>query len=196
MKISINDAMADELGKAIYDDLMEVYGEMAVPCAKECVKLLKKTYKTIVDQYYAFETEDYIRHGESDVGTRAGNNLYLADDIHIQYKGRNGSHLRPDSIHIDIVGEHMLGSYPSWSKKKSMSRDAIVDYVFLSGSMHGLPRFSFTPNISIYGQKIEGNPLNIMLNARSMIVEREYTNKIINALNEHIKLYQRIIERW
>ena len=196
MRISIDDAMADELGKIIYNDLMDVYGKMAVPCAKNCVKLLKKTYKNIVEQYYSFETEDYIRHGESSAGTRVGHNLYLADDIHVEYKGRNGSHLRPYSIHIDIVGDEMMGGHPSWNKKKNMSNDAIVDYVFLKNSIHGLPQFPFSPKVNLYGKSLVGNPLSIMLNARSMIIETEYTNKIINTLNEHVKLYQKIIERW
>ena len=62
-----------------------------------------KMYDSFIDQFYAYETTSYIRHGETRSGTKVGINLYRANDI--SFNPRNFE------VDINISSRDMEGSY-------------------------------------------------------------------------------------
>ena len=61
-------------------------------------------YDTLIDQFYAYKTSSYIRHGETRPGTGMGINLYRANSI---YK-KNGKN---PILTIQINADNMEGGY-------------------------------------------------------------------------------------
>lgn len=64
-----------------------------------------KMYDTFIDQFYAYETTSYIRHGQSKPGTGSGENLYRGQRIR-----KYGGNLNP-RLSIEFSGADMQGGY-------------------------------------------------------------------------------------
>ena len=64
-----------------------------------------KMYNTFIDQFYAYETTVYIRHGQVRPGTGVGENLYRGQRIR-----KSGGGFNP-KLTIEFSGMNMQGGY-------------------------------------------------------------------------------------
>lgn len=78
-----------------------------------------RMYDSLIDQFYAYKTSSYIRHGETRPGTGMGMNLYRANNI-LKKNGRN------PMLIIQINANDMESGYQHNTKSE------VLDYV-LSG---------------------------------------------------------------
>jgi len=70
--------------KQIKSDITDAVKKADLLTIKELKDEASKMYDKLITDYYKYETEKYIRHGQSKPGTGTGENLYRANNIHIQ----------------------------------------------------------------------------------------------------------------
>lgn len=84
-----------------------------IACAKKTNRIMQKEaltmYKSLIQQFYEYETTSYIRHGEPFVGTKEGTNLLAGGDqskITIHNHGKQSP-----TLHIALSAEGIEGGY-------------------------------------------------------------------------------------
>ena len=70
--------------KQLKADITDAVKKADLLTLKELKKEASKMYNKLIEEYYTYKTESYIRHGQSEPGTGTGENLYRANNIHIQ----------------------------------------------------------------------------------------------------------------
>ena len=82
-------------------------------CAIRSNKILHKEalnmYKTLIMQFYEYETTSYLRHGEPFVGTGEGSNLLAGGDKHMITMDNSGK--KTPKLHIKFSADGMEGGY-------------------------------------------------------------------------------------
>ena len=75
---------AEKIWKKRERDITKAVDQADLATLKELQKEAKNMYKQLIDDYYAYKTIKYVRHGQDRPGTCIGENLYRADFIHIK----------------------------------------------------------------------------------------------------------------
>lgn len=104
----------------LIDTYVEKYYQAAIGAiddtARELVSIAHEIFDKCIDQYYFYKTRSYYRH-ETGRGTRTGANLYRANQIHLNRKGR------------EIVGFHIGWDVDDMSSYKRVSSAYVLDNV-------------------------------------------------------------------
>lgn len=80
-------------------------------------------FNSYIDYFYSYETTSYIRHGQSNPGTRNGLNLYRSFTIKKKNKGKTFS------LYIKYSGEDM-NRYDEREYEYDKNPDNVLDYIF------------------------------------------------------------------
>ena len=104
---------------------------------------VNKMYRTLIEQFYDYETSSYIRHWEGKPGTRHGENLLYGNQIR---KNNQASH-SPKLI-IDFSGENM-------APYKHQTTDKVLDYVMNGVRFPIGPMLVDTSRMEYYGKHIQ-----------------------------------------
>ena len=92
---------------------------------EELVKEAQVMYDTFIDQFYAYQTSSYSRHGVG-IGTQTGSNLYRGQDIKSVSKGKI------PGVSIEFSADKMAGNYHhGYSKFKQDSPEDVLNMVLL-----------------------------------------------------------------
>lgn len=76
--------------KALFKKMENIWNTGIAYAMPELYKEAEKMYDSFIDQYYAYKTKSYVRHGETKPGTCRGINLYrgqqfkIVDKTHIE----------------------------------------------------------------------------------------------------------------
>ena len=70
--------------KQLKSDITDAVKKADLMTLQELKKEAFNMYNKLIRDYYEYPTQCYIRHGQSEPGTRTGENLYRANDIHIE----------------------------------------------------------------------------------------------------------------
>ena len=70
--------------KQLKSDITDAVKKADLLTLKELKTEASKMYNKLITDYYTYKTLCYIRHGQSEPGTGTGENLYRANNIHIQ----------------------------------------------------------------------------------------------------------------
>ena len=70
--------------KQLKSDITDAVKKADLLTLKELEKEASDMYDKLITDYYKYKTLCYIRHGQSTPGTGTGENLYRANNIHIQ----------------------------------------------------------------------------------------------------------------
>lgn len=91
---------AKETIKKAEKDIDKIINEVNNELYDEVIKM----YDSLIDQFYAYKTTSYIRHGETRPGTGMGINLYRANNIS-KTSGKN------PSLKVILSANDMMGGY-------------------------------------------------------------------------------------
>ena len=124
--------MADVIAQAVDDFLKDMKKQMESDFYKtldmvsdQMLKEAQMMYDVFIDQFYAYETSVYTRHGEG-VGTQTGHNLYRGQQFEKVYKGRM------PGVKIEFSAKDMNGGYHHGYKKFSQdSAEDVLNMVLL-----------------------------------------------------------------
>lgn len=123
------------------DCIAEALNDSVIDLKRE----IEKLYDKYLDQFYAYRTTSYYRHGTGK-GTGTGINLYRANDIKIKtdkYTYRFGNESKDYVLNELVIEfdpsnmEEYKGTYRSGGSKKQVDREFVFDQV-LDGN-RGLP---------------------------------------------------------
>lgn len=71
--------------KRLQEGRKKILESVGIDALEEIYNEADKMYDAYITQYYRYKTKVYVRHGENEVGTRKGSNLYLAKEFDINY---------------------------------------------------------------------------------------------------------------
>ena len=117
------EAEKNRFKKTVRKEAIQVWNEAINYTYKELYDEAWKMYDTFINQFYAYKTKSYIRHGETKPGTGMGSNLYRGQQITLK-PGFN------PSLSIEFSGEDM-------EKYRHNSTDEVLKMV-MSG-IRGVP---------------------------------------------------------
>lgn len=165
------------LNKNIEAYMVQVNKELNSVAQEVCSELEKeliRMYDSMIDQFYSYPTSSYIRHGTSAVGTKNGQTLYRAQNIHstnLAWK---------QQLHVHLDGSDMLhdGERPyRYDDPEDVFGFVALGYRFVNfnyelqwdASYHG-KYFSYSGDL--YAAFIEGFDKDFESIAENIFVER------------------------
>ena len=91
--------------------------------AEQIVSDFSKTFDKVIDEFYEYETKRYYRH-EVGRGTGTGWNLYLANQMRVDYSGKVAT-----NMHLGWNGNDMAPYKSLYGRKRNVKTEHVLDSV-------------------------------------------------------------------
>lgn len=176
----------DYLSKEIANEMNFAKKWIAKRTAKKMRNKLIKVYDSLIDQFYKYKTEVYIRHDleEPKVGTETGVNLYRSMQSHAGEPPK----LQPSPN--AIFGGVLINSEDMNGTNYNVSKDIVLDNILKGIRFPGtkkMPKMTFTLSYEDSECSATGTPIEILESIRDQLASK-YADEAKEEAKKELKL--------